>query len=269
MKMHEQLRRWYEDYGQLPSIPLWPEGAPGFREEHGQPPPSLAIIQAREGAGPRRGIILVLPGGGFVTKAPYEGRVVADRFARDGFDAALLDYRVSPYTQHDALEDAWQAVRMLHATWEKVAVLGFSAGGHYAALAGTRKPAEDPARPDAVVVCYSGLSFSSWPPEKSLHELGGVHTQADRRLLSPERHIGSDTPPFFIWHTASDQRLHVLYPLGLAAELAKWEIPFELHIYPEGAHGIGLADGSSPQPADAHVGTWIALCQEWLEDRGF
>jgi acetyl esterase/lipase len=156
-----------------------------------------------------------------------------------------------------------------------VGILGFSAGGHLASTVGTHFGAGDPnaadpidrqgSRPDAMILCYPVLTFE--PPfrhEGSMYNLLGPNPPDDLRLsLSSETQVTAETPPTFLWHTADDAGVPVENSLLMAAALSAQHVPFELHVYPHGAHGLGLA------PDDPHVGTWPTLCAQWLKGMGW
>ena len=159
--------------------------------------------------------------------------------------------------------------------YEKVAILGFSAGGHLTCSAATQydlgnPAAEDPierlsCRPDAFIPCYPVVSFAQFTHRGSVEALLGDRAN-DFSLIkrfSAELHVNGDTPPAFIWHTASDAGVPVENSLNLASALAHAGVPFEMHIFPNGPHGMGLAKG------DPVVGQWSDLCCRWLTDSGF
>lgn len=259
---------------------LWDDGAPGFREEYGQPQPAI-IYRGHEGSA--KGTVLVCPGGAFLWKASYEGMPVAQHFYDQGYNAAVLDYRTAPYDLDLSFADGKRAIRYLRAnaqklgiTNDRIAILGFSAGGIMSAMTGTGFTAGDPdaldpverfsSRPDAVVPCYGAFSSVAFPS-------GGLsynrENQRYNALRSPDTLVSIDTPPFFIWQNASmdDPR----NALNLARQLTIYGVPFELHIFPHGVHGTALSDGGSPtiNSGDPHPHHWVELCEEWLNELGF
>lgn len=257
--------------------PLWADGAPGFREEYGQPQPAIALKVHENGAD--LPTVLVCPGGGFLWKASYEGMPVAERFYDAGYNAAVLDYRVLPYTRDQSVSDGQRAIRWLRANAErlglhpdKIAILGFSAGGRLSAAVGTHFDAGDPnaadpvervsSRPDAVIPCYGSMSDCAYPKS-------GLQHNRDRQryfaVRSPDTCISVDTPSFFIWqcNDMDDPR----GALNLSKQLSVYGVPFELHLFPYGAHGTAMSDGQNPTYGgdDPHVGRWVEMCIEWLD----
>jgi len=230
-------------------------------------------------SGPLRGAVLVCPGGGYARRAPHEGAPVAARLNGAGLHAFVLQYRVAPHRHPAPLLDAARAVRLIreHASeWGvdpgRIAVCGFSAGGHVAASLGVhhgRVPPYDdldrvPCRPDALVLCYAVISSGRYGHQGSFDNLLGPGVpDALRAELSLERHVTVETPPTFLWHTAADAGVPVENSLLFAQALRQSGVPFELHVYPHGAHGLGLA------PGDPHVATWIDLCCQWLQSMGW
>lgn len=253
---------------------LWPEGQAPHREAcSGQRAPSL---QAYTAPG-LRGAVIVCPGGGYVCKAPHEGEPIARMLQQAGISAFVLDYRVHPCPHDAPLGDALRAVRVVRGMgYAQVGILGFSAGGHLACSAALLSTPGDPAaddpverlssRPDALISCYSVVTMRApaahagsrcallggdCPPEALVHR------------YSLEEQVTPDAPPAFIWHTAEDASVPVENSLALAAAYSRCRVPFALHIFPEGRHGLGLAR-EIPQ-----TGAWAALCVQWLTDRGF
>ena len=232
------------------TLPLWPAGeAPYAEQSPGQAEPSLTAYTV-EGA---TVAVVVIPGGGYSHKAAHEGGPVAERLNAGGVAGYVLDYRIRPCHPMAPLSDALRAVRAVRALgYKHVGILGFSAGGNLACAAATHWDAGDPAaadplqrlssRPDFFVPCYAVVSFTQYPHVGSvLSLLGEADDHALRRFFSAELNVNADTPPAFIWHTANDPVVPVENSLMLAAALSRHGVPFELHVYPDGPHGVGLA----------------------------
>jgi acetyl esterase/lipase len=227
------------------------------------------------------GAVIICPGGGYSRRAEHEGAPVATWLNGLGLAAFLLDYRVAPHRHPTPLRDAQRAIRLvrhqadsLNIRADRVAILGFSAGGHLAATAGTNFDSGDPeardpvhrmsSRPDLLVLCYPVISFGPFAHVGSMWNLLGDDPSADlRRQLSAETNVTRATPPTFLWHTADDPAVSVEHSLAFAAALHRNGVPFSLHVYPTGAHGLGLALD------DPEVSSWTAHCADFLVRHGF
>jgi acetyl esterase/lipase len=210
--------------------------------------------------------VLVCPGGGYhILAMDLEGTEVCERLNEMGFTAVLLKYRVPRRPnreKHDApLQDAQRAMSLTRknaAEWgidpKRIGVLGFSAGGHLAAIVSTGPQErtypkidaadESNSRPDFTVLIYPGYLAS----------------ETDRSQISSELRIGKETPQAFIAMSADDP-VHVENALTYAAALQKEKIPFALHIYPTGGHGYGLRKTDEP------VTAWPDRLEEWFKSR--
>lgn len=249
-------------------IPLWPGEAPFTAQSPDQAQPSITEFKV-EGS---RGAVVVCPGGGYAMKADHEGAPIAEMINEAGISAYVLDYRVSPCHHFAPLNDALRAIRTVRSLgYEKVAILGFSAGGHLTCSAATMYneavlDENDPvdrfsSRPDGFISCYPVVSFMQFPHADSRRCLLGAEMYDDQRLVrrfSCEMNVTADTPPAFIWHTAADNLVPVENSLMLTAALAAKGVPCELHVFAEGEHGLGLA------PDMPDVARWAGLCQNWL-----
>lgn len=261
-------------------IPLWENGTPNFDDRDPlQPEPSIVFIPAANRDKPC-GTIIVAHGGGFESRTGCEGMNVALYFADCGFNTAILTYRLKPYTRFDSIDDMQRAIRLLRARKEelgitgKVAVMGFSAGGMLSGNCATHfdlgKPdSEDPierqsCRPDAAVLGYGAFAFSAFPA--GLFRNPFARNREETYYLAPEANVTPETPPFFIWQTNSDDPRH---SFALGSALTAAGVPFEMHCFTDGVHGLALADGENDLGMDIpHVHRWAALCAEWLEALG-
>ncbi|KNC73619.1 hypothetical protein SARC_13822 [Sphaeroforma arctica JP610] len=124
------------------------------------------------------------------------------------------------------------------------------------------------ARPDLSILAYPVISGGEFTHQQSLHlQMGEPMTEDKRRQFSMELQIHKDTPKTFLWHTAEDQTVPVQNTYLYAMALQKYGIPHEVHVYPEGPHGLGLAMlGEKRLP---HVATWAQACAAWLAKEGF
>ncbi|MCP4641910.1 MAG: alpha/beta hydrolase [bacterium] len=259
-------------------VALWP-GAPPASSPDSDFVPWLEPYLV-DGDTPR-GAVIVCPGGGYGGRAEHEGAPIAKRLNEAGIHAFVLQYRVSPNRHPAPLLDSTRAIRLVRsraAEWrvlsDHIAILGFSAGGHltastavhYAsddAKAGDALDATNP-RPDAAILCYPVISSGEFAHRGSFRNLlGDSPDPAMLEFMSLEKQVTAETPPTFLWHTAADGGVPVGNSLLFAAALSKVDVPFELHVYPNGRHGLGLS------PDDAHVATWMPLCCEWLKEMGW
>ena len=261
-------------------IMLW-EKTPGFDDRDSrQSEPFIVFVPAKQNT-PKNGTIIIAHGGGFETRTGCEGIYPAKYFNDAGFDVAILSYRIKPYSRMDSISDMQRAIRVLRAKRdemqisEKIFVMGFSAGGMLSANCATHfdggnKESSDiierqSSRPDAAVICYGAMSSVSFPmpfgmdPESYFRE----KSPEARMFLAPEKNISTMTPPFFIWQTVSDDGRH---SMCLAKALQDAGVPYELHIFQQGVHGMAMADGDNDLDLDIwHVARWGELCKEWLE----
>ena len=230
------------------------------------------------------GLVLVLPGGGYHDRAPYEGVPVAQKFNELGWHAATLEYRVAPSTYPAPQQDALRALKLIRSRadeWgvdkRQLAVLGFSAGGHLAACCGTLWNEIDAdagdssdgetARADALILCYPVI-FLSHGHVGSGKRLLGTDTPTVEQLkpLDLDTRVTDDSPPAFLWHTATDQVVDVHNSVAFAEAMWKHGLTAALHIYPHGEHGQGLGNRNDKYP---ELRTWPQLASDFLKAVGF
>ena len=228
-------------------------------------------------SGGERGIVIVFPGGGYEYLSKRESEPVAKKFVELGFHAAVCRYRVNPAVYPVPLEDARNAVKYtrehaaeLGVKADKIAVLGFSAGGHLAGMV-SNMPGSPAARPDASILCYPVLST-----DEGIAHIGSFHNLFGNDLpLSAYRdfdwtkNADSNTPPAFLWHTITDTGVPVENSINYALKLKELNIDSELHIYPRGPHGLGLGDRPGLEGKFDEVKSWPQLCARFLKDRGW
>jgi acetyl esterase/lipase len=258
-------------------IPLWESVN---LEENGsnENAPSIELFLL-EGDRPNP-VIIIAPGGGYGHRAPHEAYPVANWLNSIGISAIVLNYRVAPYKHPIPLGDLKRAIRQTryHAQeWgidpNRLGILGFSAGGHLVSTAGTHfdfgeESAFDPierfsCRPDLMVLCYPVITMGEHTHLGSKYNLLGENPNDELvSYLSNEIQITENTPPAFIWHTADDAAVDVENSLLFAAGLTRHNIPYDLHVFESGRHGLGLA----AEHPEAKV--WPSLCEAWLRKRG-
>ncbi len=231
--------------------------------------------------GRRAGAVVICPGGGYAGRAAHEAGVVAGRFNALGFHAFVAHYSVAPRRHPQPLRDAARAMRLVRrraGDWgadpRRIALLGFSAGGHLAASLGVHAGSDwvagpsdidrEDCRPDALVLCYPVISAGACGHAGSFRNLLGPDAPPDlRERMSLERQVTAATPPAFLWHTAADPSVPVENAFLFAQALRRRGVPFEIHVFPEGRHGLGLA------PQCPAVAVWPELCARWLNGMGW
>jgi acetyl esterase/lipase len=268
----------------IQTIRLWPGDAPEAKGKACEDTPTLTIFDPQNGHA-NGSAVVILPGGAYAHLAGnLEGRQFADWFTARGFRAFVLSYRLSSngYLLPVPLLDARRAVQTVRARArdyfiapDRIAIIGFSAGGHLAALSATQfvagKPdAEDPiervsSRPDYLILGYPWIgAISSDTSHLSYCKLFNVmdRCEALRAAYSPDLFVTKDTPPTFWFHTYNDQTVPVEQGLRFYEALVKAGVPAEAHIFANGPHGTGLGK------ADAALDQWPNLLEIWLRAQG-
>lgn len=264
---------------------LWAEAAPGALGKEEQDIPRLTpywpAAEKETGAA-----VIVCPGGGYSVLAPHEGEPFAKWLNDLGIAAFVLKYRLIKDGYHipEILGDAARAVRTVRANadaWgldpNRIGILGSSAGGHLSATLSTRfddgkTDASDPiervsSRPNATILCYAFILFDrNDKPERHERFLGPEPTADQIRAYSPALNVTEQTPPCFIWQTVEDPGVVVENALVMADSLRKAGVPFALHLYQKGRHGIGLGFRTYER---AKLHPWTSACEFWLGEQGF
>ena len=270
-------------HGDREFVLLWPRGAPGAvgTEPEDKPKLTLYRVPAERATG---AAVVVCPGGSYRTLASdHEGKQVAEWLNGLGVSAFVLQYRVGPRYRHPApITDAQRALRLVrHRAGEwgvdpaRVGIMGFSAGGHLASTAGTRFDDGDPqaadpvdrmgSRPDLMILAYPVISFTA-PFTHSGSRQNLLGDPPDPKLaeeLSNELRVTGRTPPAFLFHTGDDAGVPVENSVAFYQALRAARVSAELHVFPKGPHGVGLA------PQDPVLSQWPKLCAVWLRSMGF
>ncbi len=230
-----------------------------------------------------RPAVLICPGGGYAMCSQREGEPIALQYMAAGYCAFVLDYAIAPANCYPEPQknasDAMLLIRKNAEEWgidkDKIAVAGFSAGGHLAASLATMwdeepiKTADGSNKPNAAILGYPVISSEADCLEKgSFDRLCKMNTELIERL-SLEKRVSEKTPPCFLWHTFEDPVVPVENSLRFAEALKKVGGSCELHIYPHGDHGLALANTDTAWGADAiaeRVQEWVALSIRWLDD---
>jgi acetyl esterase/lipase len=265
-------------------IPLWPDGAPGALGTNATDIPTLTpyFPDATNATG---AAMVICPGGGYTWLAPYEGNDFALWLNQHGVTCFVLKYRLGAdgYRHPAMLEDAARAVRLVRARADefkidpkRIGIMGSSAGGHLAATllthfdSGNTNSADvierQSSRPDLGILCYPVITMGEFTHQGSKDNLLGKKPSRKLvKLLSNELQVTINTPPCFIWTTFEDKTVPMENTLMFAEALRKNHVPFDLHVYQKGGHGMGLAD----KPPFAHPHPWAGDCLFWLKAQNF
>lgn len=227
--------------------------------------------------------VIILPGGGYQVNAKSEGEPIALAFLGAGVQAFLLEYSVAPARWPQALLETAAAIAWLRANAQrygiapdKIAVCGFSAGGHLAGCAANlwNSPVirerlgvtGEQARPDAAILCYPVITMGQFGSTMTRSNLFGEEAVAEETSL--ENSVTGRNPPAFLWTTYTDGSVPMENSLLYASALRANQVPFELHVFDRGPHAMGLATGESAwqeDHTDARASTWHLLCVSWLK----
>lgn len=228
--------------------------------------------------------VLILPGGGYGVVAKSEGEPVALAFLGAGVQAFVLEYSVAPVRWPQQLLEAAAAIGYLRENAEKygiasdkIAVCGFSAGGHLAGCTAnlwghevireTLGVSGEQVRPDAAILSYPVITMGEFGSEMTRGNLFGDAAAVAETSL--ENSVTGCNPPTFLWATYTDGSVPVENSLMYANALRKQGVPFELHIFNNGPHAMGLATPDSawqPDRTDKRASEWHSLCVGWLKN---
>ena len=221
-----------------------------------------------------RPAVVICPGGAYYFTNDREAEPVAAAFLSKGFHVFCLRYSVERGCWPAALRQLARAVGLIRARakdWnvdpERVILAGFSAGGHLAAEFSCKwdRPwlyeavgaGPEELRPNALLLGYPVITAGAFAHEPSIQNLPAL-----RREVSLENAVTPAVPPTFLWHTRTDEMVPVQNALLFAGALTENSVPYELHIYPFGVHGLGLVNRCTIE-ADKHVNHY---CGGWFED---
>ena len=265
-------------------IPLWPAGAPGALGTSANDIPTLTAYLP-DATNATSAAMVICPGGGYAHLAPHEGNDYALWLNQHGVTCFVLKYRLgsSGYHHPAMLNDAARAVRWVRAHADdckidpkRVGIMGSSAGGHLAATLLTHFDSGDTnatdaverqsSRPDLAILCYAVISMGEFTHKGSHNNLLGTNATPElEKLLSNELQVTKNTPPCFLWTTFEDKTVPLENTLLFAGALRKNHVPFDLHVYEKGGHGMGLKD----KPPFAQPHPWANDCVFWLKQQNF
>jgi acetyl esterase/lipase len=273
-------------------VPLWPGGVPGAQgTDPEKDVPTLTVWLPKPEIATGAAVV-VCPGGGYgMLAVDHEGRQVAEWLNSLGAAAFVLKYRLGPRYHHPAmLQDASRAIRTVRSgsrKWgidpHRIAILGFSAGGHLASTAGThfdagKADAEDPvervsSRPDRMILVYPVIALATpyGHPGSKRNLLGDHPSEELVRSLSNETQVTAETPPTFLAHTNEDAGVPAENSMLFVLALRKAKVPVEFHLFEKGQHGLGLGTGARQFGigSDPAFQEWPKLCAIWLKGQRF
>ena len=233
----------------------------------------------------KRPAMLLCPGGGYRIVSPREAEPIALHLFPEGFNVFVLTYSTEFHSFPCQLREAAAAMEVIHANaeaWntdpERIAIMGFSAGAHLSAHYANRYdcPEVREVFPDskgvkATVLCYPVITAQEHSRHYgSIKYLSGHDPvlPEDAEKFSCEKMVTERTPPAYLWHTAADAVVPVNNSLLYAQALASRGVPFELHIYPYGKHGLSTADlwtNTEIPPEVAPAAQWLPNLKNWLK----
>ena len=261
-----------------------PNGAAGYLDCY------LHEQEADLGKNRLRPAMIAIPGGGYAMNCPREGEIVAMQFFAEDYQGFRLHYSVAPVRFPWALREAAMAViyirenaSCLGVSEHEIAAVGFSAGGHLCGSLGTMFACPEMdifgdrtvlARPDAVLLGYPVISYTQKPHLGSFVNLC-AEDEALRRRTSLETQVTKESAPAFIFHTFGDGLVPVKNSLVMAAAYEDAGVPFTLHIFEQGGHGLCLGKTPSDsvdapaKPFSEDFALWVPMAKNWLAEHGF
>lgn len=239
----------------------------------------------------KRPCMVVCPGGGYSMCSQRESEPIAFHFLPEGYNVFVITYSTSPNRFPTQIREVAALMELIYSKseeWncdtERILICGFSAGGHLAAHYSTmfdckevREVFPESKAVNGSVLCYPVITADpNYSHRGSFINLTGreTPTEEDINYFSCDRNVKESTPPAFIWHTASDGAVPVMNSFLYASALNKFKIPFELHIYPFGNHGLSTSDAQTVDNTDgnatlSHVNEWLGSLKKWLKLMNF
>lgn len=225
--------------------------------------------------------VIICPGGGYQQVCPHEGEPIAKPYFAAGYHIFILNYSVKeeaknfrPLCQLAAtIAHIRKNAKIWNVAADKIAVCGFSAGGHLAASAGTLYNEQEflavygrseHIRPDAMILGYPVITADDFAHVSSIEHVSGAKAGSkEYEWFGLDKRVDQETPPAFLWHTAADTNVPVENSLYFARALSKAKIPFELHVFPEEEHGMASCTNEVGR-LSVYNGRWIEWSIRWL-----
>jgi len=241
----------------------------------------------------KRPAVIVCPGGGYSDTSPREAEPIAMKYCSAGFHSFVLDYSVAPAGFPAAVCELSKAVVYVKSIADeysidkdKIFVVGFSAGGHLVASLGVHFNHPDVKKfadvdgvenkPAGIILGYPVITAEDGKTHQGTINNFCAGREELRELASLEKYVTPETPTTFIWHTFADAGVPVISTLRFAAALEENGVKFEMHVYPDGPHGLSLGNWitDSYNYADlpsTPVENWIDMSIRWVTDmmRGY
>ncbi len=232
----------------------------------------------------KRPTMIVCPGGGYGMCSEREAEPVAVQFLHQGFNVLVLNYSVQPNRFPTQLCEVAATMELVYENCEKwncdtqkIAIIGFSAGGHLVAHYSNAYDCDEVRRffpesknVNATVLCYPVITAGEKFSHKGsfLNLLGHAPSESEVERFSCEKLVSDKTPKTFIWHTAQDNGVPVENSHLYAMALSEKKIPYELHIYPFGYHGMSTCDSQTLDNVDdvaKYNNIWLLQLERWLK----
>ncbi|OON97707.1 MAG: hypothetical protein ATN31_01240 [Candidatus Epulonipiscioides saccharophilum] len=237
----------------------------------------------------KRPSLIICPGGYYQYTSDREAEPIALKFLSEGYNVFVLRYSVLPVQYPQQLLELAASVDYVRSNAKKyyidpdnITIAGFSAGGHLCASLATlydRKFISDSLKispkdcyPNKLILGYAVIDLNPHTPLNFLLEdLDSIEPSRSQYYTTAiSDYVSKKTPPTFIWHTLDDTVVTADNAFLFANALMKNNVPFELHIYPFGTHGLSLANqqtATEESHINQHVASWIDLALEWLKIR--
>lgn len=233
----------------------------------------------------KRPCMVICPGGGYGGCSEREWEPVALHFLPEGFNCFVLKYSCAPHRFPTQLREVAAVMELIYSHAEewncdtsKIAIMGFSAGGHLAGHYSTmydcdevRQVFRESKAVNASVLCYPVITadFSCTHQGSFLNLLGHApENKAEEEYFSCNKQVDASAPPAFLWHTAEDGAVPVVNSILYANALIENNVPVEMHIYPYGGHGLSTCDKHTVDDVTdviAYNSVWIDSLKRWLK----
>lgn len=233
----------------------------------------------------KRPCMVICPGGAYRFCSEREAEAVALHFLPEGYNVFVLNYSTAPHRYPTQVREVAAAMELIHShadQWncdpKNIALMGFSAGGHLAASYGVFWNRKDifqtigdakELKPAGLLLCYPVITSGELSHQESMHNLLGDRYDLLKEQMSLDKQVSKDTPPTFLWHTATDNSVPVENSILFFMALKQAGVPVEMHIYPCGEHGLALANFETSNKdgfgIQKECESWITLACDWME----